>query len=41
MLHLDSYCMRVGSLNVETATGGGRELGGYDGNEKGWNVVCE
>ena len=26
--------MRVGSLNVGTVTGRGRELGGYDGNEK-------
>ena len=40
MLHLDSYCVRVGSLNVRTVTGRGRELDGYDGNEKGWSVVC-
>ena len=40
MRNLDSYCVRVGSLNVETVTGRGRELGGYDGNEKGWSVVC-
>ena len=33
--------MRVGNLNVGTVTGRGRELGGYDGNEKGWSVVCE
>ena len=32
--------MRVGSLNVGTVTGRGRELGGYDGNEKVWSVVC-
>ena len=32
--------MRVGSLNVGTVTGRGREHGGYDGNEKGWTVVC-
>ena len=31
--------MRVGRLNVGTVTGRGRELGGYDGNEKGWSVV--
>ena len=31
--------MRVDSLNVGTVTGRGRELGGYDGNEKGWSVV--
>ena len=30
--------MRVGSLNVGTVTGRGRELGGYDLNEKGWNL---
>ena len=29
----------MGSLNVGTVTGRGRELGGYDGNEKGWGVV--
>ena len=40
MRNLDSYCVRVGSLNVGTVTGRGRELGGYDGNEKGWSVVC-
>ena len=40
MRNLDSYCVRVGSLNVGTVTGIGRELGGYDGNEKGWSVVC-
>ena len=33
-------CVRVGSLNVGTVTGRGRELGGYDGNEKGCTVVC-
>ena len=32
--------MRVGSLNVGTVAGRGRELGGCDGNEKGWSVVC-
>ena len=32
--------MRVGSLNVGSVTGKGRELGGYDGNEKGLFVVC-
>ena len=32
--------MRVGSLFVGTVTGRGRELDGYDGNEKGWSVVC-
>ena len=32
--------MRVGSLNVGTVTGKRKELGGYDGNEKGWFVVC-
>ena len=32
--------MRVGSLNVGTVMGRGRELGRYDGNEKGWSVVC-
>ena len=30
--------MRVGSLNVGTVTGRGRELGGYDGHEKGWTA---
>ena len=40
MRNLDSYCVIVGSLNVGTVTGRGRELGGYDGNEKGWSVVC-
>ena len=40
MRHLDSYCVRLGSLNVGTVTGRGRELGGYDGNEKGWSGVC-
>ena len=30
MWNLDSYCVRVGSLNVGTVTGRGRELGGYD-----------
>ena len=40
MRNLDSYCVRVGSLNVGTVTGRGSELGGYDGKEKGWNVVC-
>ena len=39
MQNVDSYCVRVGSLNVGTVTGKGRiELGGYDGNEKGWFV---
>ena len=28
MQTLDSYCVRVGSLNVGTVTGRGRELGG-------------
>ena len=37
--NLDSYCVRVGSLNVGTVTVRERELGGYDGNEKGWSVV--
>ena len=32
--------MRVESLNVGTVTGRGGELGEYDGNEKGWSVVC-
>ena len=32
--------MRVGSLDVVTVTGRGRELGGYDGNEKIWSGVC-
>ena len=32
--------MSVGSLNVGTVTGRGRELDRYDGNEKGWSVVC-
>ena len=41
MRNLDSYCVRVGSLNVGSVTGRGRELGGYDGNEKGWSVVCK
>ena len=27
-------------MNVGTVTGRGRELGGYDGNEKGRSVVC-
>ena len=40
MRYLDSYCVRVGSLNVGTVTGKDRELGGYHGNEKGWSVVC-
>ena len=40
MRRLDSYCVRVGSLNVGTVTGRGGELGGYDRNEKGWSVVC-
>ena len=30
----------MGSLNVGTVTGRGRGLGGCDGNEKGWSVVC-
>ena len=34
------YCVRVDSLNVGTVTRRGRDLGGYDGNEKGWSVVC-
>ena len=37
MRHLDSYCVRVGSLNVGTVTGRGRELGGYDGNDHNGN----
>ena len=41
MRHLDSCYVRVGSLNVGTVAGRGRELGGYDGNEKDWNVVCK
>ena len=40
MRNVDSYCLRVGSLNVETVTGNGRGLGGYDGNEKCLFVVC-
>ena len=42
MRNLDSYCVRVGSLNVGTVTGRGRgrELDGYDVNEKGWSVMC-
>ena len=28
------------SLNVGTVAGRGRELGGCDGNEKDWSVVC-
>ena len=32
--------MRVGTLNAGTVTGRERELGGYDGNKKGWSVVC-
>ena len=40
MRNLDSYCVRVGSLNVGTVTERGRELGGYDGNEKGWSACC-
>ena len=39
MRNLDSYCVRVGSLNVGTVTGK-KELGGYDGHEKVWFVVC-
>ena len=39
--HLDSYCVRVGSLNFGTVTGRGTEPGGYDGNEKCWSVGCE
>ena len=38
MPHLD--WVRVGSLNVGSVTGMGKELGGYDGNEKGWSIVC-
>ena len=40
MRNLDSYCVRVGSLNAGTVTGRGRELRGYDGNEKDWSAVC-
>ena len=40
MRHFDRYCVRVGSLNDGKVTGRGRELGEYDGNEKGWSVVC-
>ena len=40
MRNLDSYCVRVGSLKVGKVTARGRELGGYDGNEKCWSVVC-
>ena len=40
MRHLDSYCVRVVSLNVGTVTRRGRELGGYDGNDKGWVECC-
>ena len=40
MRYLDSYCVRVGSLNVGTVAGRGRDFGGYDGNEKGLSVVC-
>ena len=32
--------MRVGSLDVGMVTGRGSELGGYDGDEKGWSSVC-
>ena len=32
--------MIVGSLKVGKVTARGRELGGYDGNETGWSVVC-
>ena len=32
--------MIVATLNVRTVSGRGRELRGYDGNEKGWSVVC-
>ena len=32
--------MRVGTLNARTVTGRERELCGYDGNKKGWSVVC-
>ena len=39
MWHLDSYCVRVGTLNAGTVTGRERELGGYDGNKQGWSVV--
>ena len=39
--HLDSYCVRVGSLNVVTVTGRGCKLDGYFGNEKCWSaIVC-
>ena len=32
--------MTVANWNVGTVTGRGRELGGYDENEKGYSVVC-
>ena len=32
--------MSVGSLNVFDGDGKRKELDGYDGNEKGWFVVC-
>ena len=32
--------MRVGSLDVGKVTERGWGLGGYDGNKKGWSVVC-
>ena len=38
--NLDSYCVRVGRLKAGKVTARGRELGEYDGNEKGWSVVC-
>ena len=41
MRYLDCYCMRVGSLNIGPVTGRGMKLGGYDGNEKCWSVVCK
>ena len=40
MRNFDSYCVRVGSLKVGKVTARGRELDGYDGNEKGWSVLC-
>ena len=40
MRHLDSYCVRVGSLNVGTVTGRGGELGGYMTETRQVGVLC-
>ena len=40
MRHLDSYCVRVGRLNVWTVTGRGRELGGYMMETRQVGVLC-